>query len=78
MVFTGRYAVGNLADLIHGTFSIKGILTAVAGLVVIAALLFIDWRTLLAKGKLKFNFRIWTSNRSLRCPRDSHGGIDMD
>jgi membrane protein YqaA with SNARE-associated domain len=59
MILTGRYAVGNTSGLIRGTFSAKGIVTAIVGLLVIGAFLFIDWRVLLEKRKLKFNFKIW-------------------
>ena len=59
MILTGRYAAGNASGLVHGTFSLKGIVTAVVGLLVIGAFLFIDWRVLLEKRKLKFNFKIW-------------------
>jgi len=52
MILTGRYAAGNTKGLIHGTFSVKGIVTAVVGLLVIGAFLFIDWRILLEKKKL--------------------------
>jgi hypothetical protein len=38
---------------------VKGIVTAIVGLLVIGAFLFIDWRVLLEKKKLKFNFKIW-------------------
>jgi len=56
MLFTGRFAV---TDLVHGTFSPKSILSAVIGLLIVSGLLFIDWRTLLQKKKLRLNFRIW-------------------
>jgi len=59
MLFFGRYAVQNSAALIYGTFSWKGITTIVAGLVVLAAFLFLDWRTLLEKKKLRLDFKIW-------------------
>ena len=59
MILTGRYAAGNTSGLVQGTFSVKGIVTAVVGLLVIGAFLFIDWRVLLEKEKLKFNFKIW-------------------
>jgi membrane protein DedA with SNARE-associated domain len=59
MILTGRYAVGNTSGLVHGTFSVKGIMTAVVGLLVIGAFLFVDWRVLLEKKRLKFNFKIW-------------------
>jgi len=59
MVFTGHYAATNLADIVHGTFSWKGIVTAVLGLAIIAGLLFIDWRVLLQKKKVALNFQVW-------------------
>jgi hypothetical protein len=59
MLFTGRYAIRNSVDLAYGTFSWKGIITIVAGLVVLAAFLFLDWRVLLERKKLRLNFNIW-------------------
>ena len=59
MLFGGRYAMQNSADLVYGTFSWKGISTILAGLAVVAALLFLDWRTLLEKKTLRLNFNIW-------------------
>ena len=59
MVFTGRYAAANAGDIVHGTFSLKGIITAVLGLIIVFLLLFLDWRVLLQKKKISFNFRIW-------------------
>ena len=59
MIFTGRYAAAGAGELLHGTFSIKGIVTAAVGVIVIAGLLFIDWRVLLEKKKFRFSFRIW-------------------
>ena len=59
MVYTGKYAAGNVSGLLEGQLSIKTILTLVAGLLVISAFLFIDWRCLLEKRKLRLNFRIF-------------------
>ena len=59
MLFFGRYAIQNSADLAYGSFSWKGIITIVAGLVVVAAFLFLDWRMLLEKKLLRVNFNIW-------------------
>src|SRR5437588_4235702 len=58
MVYTGKYAAGNISGLWHGQLSIKSVLTLIAGLLVIGAFLFIDWRCLLEKRRLRFNFRI--------------------
>jgi hypothetical protein len=40
MIVTAKYAAGNLRDVVHGTFSSKGILAIVLGLVVVAVFLF--------------------------------------
>ena len=58
MVYTGKYAAGNISGLWHGQLSIKSVLTLIAGLLVIGAFLFIDWRCLLQKRKLRSNFKI--------------------
>ncbi len=59
MLFTGQMAIRNSADFVTGVFSWKGIATAGVGLVLLAAFLFLDWRTLLMKKKFRLNFRIW-------------------
>jgi membrane protein YqaA with SNARE-associated domain len=59
MLFSGRYAIHNSADLVGGTFSWKGIITLVVGLVVLAAFLFLDWRLLLQRKQFRLNFNIW-------------------
>jgi membrane protein YqaA with SNARE-associated domain len=59
MVFSGLYAAANFKDLVHGSYSLKAIVTLVVGVVVIGGFLFLDWRALLQRKKFKFNFRIW-------------------
>ncbi|MEY2498834.1 MAG: hypothetical protein QOD12_2390 [Verrucomicrobiota bacterium] len=58
MVYSGKYASGNLSGLFHGQASWKTIATLVAGLFIIGIFLFVDWRYLLEKHKLRFNFKI--------------------
>ena len=58
MVYTGKYAAGNVSGLLQGQLSIKSMLTLIAGLLVMGAFLFIDWRCFLEKRRLRFNFRI--------------------
>ena len=58
-VFLGKFAVDNTENLIHGMVDWKSIVGLVLGIILIAALLFIDWRTLLQKKKLKLQFKIW-------------------
>ena len=59
MIFTGLYAAANFTDLVHGSYSPRGIATLVCGGVVIAGCLFLNWRALLERKKFTFNFRIW-------------------
>ncbi len=58
-VFTGKYAAENTNNLLHGLLSWKSIVGLLAGLLLIFSLLFIDWRTLIQKKKLKLTFKIW-------------------
>ena len=59
MIAMGKHLSANAGDFWHSLISPQGIVTMVLGLVVIGGLLFIDWRTLLQKKTLKFNFKIW-------------------
>ncbi len=59
MLLTGEHAVSGLKDIFQGTFSPKGIVTSVVGVLLIAALLFVDWRSLLQKKKFRLRFKIW-------------------
>ena len=59
MIAMGHHLSSNPGDFLHSLLSAKGILTMLFGLVVIGGLLFIDWRSLLQKKKLKFDFKIW-------------------
>ncbi|MGA3144664.1 MAG: hypothetical protein ABSF10_16820 [Verrucomicrobiota bacterium] len=59
MIFTGLYAAANYKNLVHGSYSPKGIVTLVLGFAVLAGFLFLDWRALLQRKKFTFNFRIW-------------------
>ena len=58
MVYLGKYAVENTIDIMHGFISWKTITGLVLGLILICAVLFIDWNTFLLKKKLKLNFSI--------------------
>jgi membrane protein YqaA with SNARE-associated domain len=58
MVYTGKYAAGNLSNLLQGQMSWKTVLIAIAGLFIIGAFLFVDWRCLLEKRRLRLNFKI--------------------
>ena len=58
LVFSGKYASANLSDLFHGEANWKSVLILIAGLCVISAFLFVDWRCLLEYRKLRFRFKI--------------------
>lgn len=55
----GKYATDNSNAILDDFLSLKSILSLLIALILIGALLFIDWRTLIQKRKLDFNFRIW-------------------
>ncbi len=59
MIFSGLYAAANFKNLVHDSYSPKGIVTLVLGCVVIGGFLFLDWHALLQRKKFRFNFRIW-------------------
>lgn len=58
-VHAGKYALENTQDLMKGALSWKSITSLVVGLLLLCALLFIDWRTLIQKKKFQLNFKIW-------------------
>lgn len=58
-VVTGRYAAENTEDLLHGMVNWKSIVGFVLGLLLIFALLFVDWRSLIQHKKFTLRFKIW-------------------
>ena len=58
-VLMGKYAAENTAKLIHGLLSWKSIAGLVLAFLLIFALLFIDWRTLIQDKKFTLKFKIW-------------------
>ena len=59
LILAVQSAVGNIRNFRHGTTSSVGILSAGIGLVVLFAVLFIDWRELLHVNRFRFRFAIW-------------------
>ncbi|MBK6990052.1 MAG: hypothetical protein IPH33_18465 [Bacteroidetes bacterium] len=57
--FLGKYATENSKAIFENVLTWKSTLSLAVGLIMIGALLFIDWRTLIQKNKLEFDFRIW-------------------
>ena len=58
-VLMGKTAVANVEGLLEGMLSWKSISGLALGLLLVFALLFFDWRTLLQKKKLRLKFAIW-------------------
>ena len=59
VVFTAKVTTDEATDLMHGHVSWQTALTAAAGLLLLSGVLFIDWRALLGRRKLRLNFAIW-------------------
>jgi len=58
-VHLGRYAAENVTNVLESAFSLKSMASLAAGLMLISAVLFIDWRALIQKKKFQLNFKIW-------------------
>jgi len=58
-VHLGKYAAENVTNILESALSLKSIASLVVGLLLICAVLFIDWRTLIQKKKFMLNFRVW-------------------
>jgi hypothetical protein len=58
LVFSGKYASTSLSELVHGEANWKTLLTLLAGLIVIAGFVFVDWRRLLEHRQVRFRFKI--------------------
>lgn len=74
MVLLGKYAEENTRDLLHGLVSWKTIAGFAVGLLLIAMILFIDWRTLIEKKKLRFTFNIWRGRKKTESKAEPHAG----
>ena len=55
----GRYASEHAGSLLKQALSLKSISSLVVGLLLLAALLFIDWRSLIQKKHFQLKFKIW-------------------
>ena len=58
-VHLGKYAAEHTKNIIEGALSWKSIASLVLGLLLLSALLFIDWRSLIQKKIFKLKFKIW-------------------
>ncbi|RZA01425.1 MAG: hypothetical protein EOP47_10780 [Sphingobacteriaceae bacterium] len=62
-VHLGKYASENAAAIISGGLSWQSITSLAIGLLLLSALLFIDWRSLIKNKKLILEFRIWKTKK---------------
>jgi len=58
-VHLGKYAAENVTSLMESAFSLKSVASMVFGLLLVCAVVFIDWRSLIQQKKLKINFKVW-------------------
>lgn len=58
-VFMGNYAAMNTETLIRGMVSFRSLAGLAIGILMIGALLFVDWRKLLQEKKFRLKFDIW-------------------
>ena len=58
-VHLGKYAADNVTNIFESAFSFQSIASLAFGLLLICALIFIDWRELIQKKKFQLNFRVW-------------------
>ena len=58
-VHLGKFASEKFEDIVSAALSWKSIGSLVLGILLICALLFIDWFSLIEKQKFKLNFKIW-------------------
>ncbi len=58
-VLMAKGALRSADDLLEGMFSVKSLIGLVLGLLLLFALLFFDWRSLLQQKKFRLKFNIW-------------------
>ena len=59
VLFTAKVTAEQARDLMNGRVSWQTAVTAAGGLLLISGVLFIDWRELLGRKKLRLNFNIF-------------------
>jgi membrane protein DedA with SNARE-associated domain len=58
-VLLGEYAAKNVSDLTEGMLSWKTITGLVVGVLLVFALLFVNWTKLMSEGRWELKFKIW-------------------
>jgi membrane protein YqaA with SNARE-associated domain len=59
MVLSGNYVVANIHDVGKSLLSVKSLALGTVGIALVLAIFFIDWRVMLQRHKLAWNFKIW-------------------
>ena len=59
LLLSGKATIGSLDELFKGSWTPKDISMMAFGLLVVLAVLFLDWRTLLQKQKVKWKWAFW-------------------
>jgi len=59
LVYFGKYGTQSAEDMLHGVVHWQSVLSVAVGIMLLSALLFIDWRSLIQTKKFKINFKIW-------------------
>ncbi|MBY0451860.1 MAG: hypothetical protein K2P92_02415 [Bdellovibrionaceae bacterium] len=59
MLFSGKYAIRNLSDFYEGSLEPKSLILMGVGLLIMIAVLFIDWRKMIESKKLVFKLKFW-------------------
>lgn len=58
-VFMGKYTAESIPDIMSGILSWKTVTGLLIGLLLIVALLLINWRSLIQENKFSINYKIW-------------------
>ena len=58
-VHLGKYAAEHSQNILQDAFSWKSIISLVVGLLLLCALLFINWRSLIQNNNFRLKFKIW-------------------
>ena len=58
-VHIGKYAAENVTNVLESALSLKSIASLALGLILICAVIFIDWRNLIQKKKFQLIFKVW-------------------
>ncbi len=65
IVLAGKYASDNIEVIMKGLFVWQTALSFVIGIILLSLVLIIDWKTLLIRKKLRFNYKVWKSKTDL-------------